>query len=52
MYSDDLKNVKIFYTNFSQSEKPDLIAKTIDENFKNIKFELSQKIIFKKISKN
>ena len=46
--SDDLKNVKIFYTNFSQSDTPDLIEKTIDENFKNIKFELSQKLYLRK----
>jgi len=49
--SDDLKNVKIFYTNFSQSDTPDLIEKTIDENFKNIKFELSQKLYLRKFPK-
>ena len=49
--SDDLKNVKIFYTNFSQSDAPDLIEKTIDENFKNIKFELSQKLYLRKFPK-
>lgn len=49
--SDDLKNVKIFYTNFSQSDAPDLIEKTIDENFKNIKFELSQKLYLRRFPK-
>lgn len=49
--SDDLKNVKIFYTNFSQSDTPDLIEKTIDENFKNIKFELSQKLYLRRFPK-
>ena len=49
--SDDLKNVKIFYTNFSQSDAPDLIEKTIDENFKNIKYELSQKLYLRKFPK-
>ena len=49
--SDDLKNVKIFYTNFSQSDAPDLIEKTIDENFKIIKFELSQKLYLRKFPK-
>ena len=49
--SDDLKNVKIFYTNFSQSDSPDLIEKTIDENFKNIKFELSQKLYLRRFPK-
>jgi len=49
--SDDLKNVKIFYTNFSQSDAPDLIEKTIDENYKNIKFELSQKLYLRRFPK-
>jgi len=49
--SDDLKNVKIFYTNFSQSDTPDFIEKTIDENFKNIKFELSQKLYLRRFPK-
>ena len=49
--SDDLKNVKIFYTNFSQSDSLDLIEKTIDENFKNIKFELSQKLYLRRFPK-
>ena len=49
--SDDLKNVKIFYTNFSQSETPEFIEKTIDENFKNIKFELSKKLYLRRFPK-
>ena len=49
--SDDLKNVKIFYTNFSQSDSSDLIEKTIDENFKHIKFELSQKLYLRRFPK-
>ncbi len=49
--SDDLKNVKIFYTNFSQSQKPDLIAKTIEENLKNIKLELAKKLYLRRFPK-
>ena len=49
--SDDLKNVKIFYTNFFQSEKSDLIEKTIDENIKNIKFELAKKLYLRRLPK-
>ena len=49
--SDDLKNVKIFYTNFSQSDAHDLIEKTIDDNFKDIKFELSQKLYLRRFPK-
>ena len=49
--SDDLKNVKIFYTNFSQSQTPDLIAKTIDDNLKNIKFELAKKLYLRRFPK-
>ncbi len=49
--SDDLKNVKIFYTNFSQSDTPDLIEKTIDENIKSIKFELSQRLYLRRFPK-
>ena len=49
--SDDLKNVKIFYTNFSQSQTPDLIAKTIEDNLKNIKFELAKKLYLRRFPK-
>ena len=49
--SDDLKNVKIFYTNFFQSEKSDLIEKTIDENIKNIKLELAKKLYLRRLPK-
>lgn len=49
--SDDLKNVKIFYTNFSQSETPDFIQETIDENFKNIKFELAKRLYVRRFPK-
>ena len=49
--SDDLKNVKIFYTNFSQTQKPDLIAKTIEENLKNIKLELAKKLYLRRFPK-
>jgi ribosome-binding factor A len=49
--SDDLKNVKIFYTNFSQSEAPDFIEKTIDDHLKNIKFELAKKLYLRRFPK-
>lgn len=49
--SDDLKNVKIFYTYFHQSETPDLISKTIEENLKNIKFELAKKLYLRRFPK-
>ena len=49
--SDDLKNVKIFYTNFSQSVTPNVIQETIDENLKNIKFELAKRLYVRRFPK-
>ena len=49
--SDDLKNVKIFYTHFSQSDKFDLVEKTVEDNLKNIKIELVKKLYLRRFPK-
>ena len=45
------KNVKIFYTHFSQSDKFDLVEKTVEDNLKNIKIELVKKLYLRRFPK-